>query len=82
MLWMHTVKKNDSRKFNEEYKKNLVLSADKLRESIIAGRMRIYSSQNQFTQAFMKNHHVYTWQSAQRKQVYTITIYGCVLFLF
>ena len=59
--------KNDSRKFNEEYKKNLVLSADKLRESIIAGRMRIYSSQNQFTQAFMKNHHVYTWQSAQRK---------------
>ena len=59
--------KNDSRKFNEEYKKNLVLSADRLRESIIAGRMRIYSSQNQFTQAFMKNHHVYTWKSAQRK---------------
>ena len=59
--------KNDSRKFNEEYKNNLVLSADKLRESIIVGRMRIYSSQNQFTQAFMKNHHVYTWQSAQRK---------------
>ena len=56
---------NDSSKFKDH--KNLVDSTDRLRESIVARRMRIFSNQNYFTQAFMKNHHVYTWQSSQRK---------------
>ena len=44
-----------------------VYANDNLRKSLIAGRMKIYNHQKMFTKVFMKNHHVYTWQSAQRQ---------------
>ena len=51
----------------EKLYKLQIYANNRLRVSLLAGRTMIYNNQKMYTKVFMKNHHVYMWQCAQRQ---------------